>query len=154
MRAKRIWQLIKHKRVTVICREVHWVTEIPNVKEFFKNIHLLLKGLSFKLTNQVATFIYFGTCLSFPFICGMVSALNHFFFICYKIWGYLLFPWKVLRETATAIVQKGECVGCLHADVKLFYFYVGRNVSYERLWQRLKFIFEFTGDYTYKILPW
>ena len=41
-----------------IYREVHWATEIPNVKEFFKNIHNLPAGLSFKLTNQVASFIY------------------------------------------------------------------------------------------------
>ena len=37
-------------------REVHWAPEVPNVKEFFKNIHSLPAGLSFKLTNQVATF--------------------------------------------------------------------------------------------------
>ena len=30
---------------------VHWASEIPNVKEFFKNIHSLLASLSFKLTN-------------------------------------------------------------------------------------------------------
>ena len=41
-----------------IYREVHWATEIPNVKEFFKNIHYLPAGLSFKLTNQVASFIH------------------------------------------------------------------------------------------------
>ena len=40
-----------------ICREVHLATEIPNVKEFFKDINSLLAGLSFKLTNQVASFI-------------------------------------------------------------------------------------------------
>ena len=37
-------------------REVHWTPEVPNVKEFFKNIHSLPAGLSFKLTNQVPSF--------------------------------------------------------------------------------------------------
>ena len=37
-------------------REVNWAPEIPNVKEFFKNIHSILTGLSFKVTNQVASF--------------------------------------------------------------------------------------------------
>jgi len=36
---------------------VHWAPEIPNVKEFFKNIHYLPAGLSFKLTNKVAGFM-------------------------------------------------------------------------------------------------
>ena len=36
---------------------IDWASEIPNVKEFFKNIHSLPAGLSFKLTNQVASFI-------------------------------------------------------------------------------------------------
>ena len=40
-----------------ICREVHFATEIPNVKEFFKDINSLLAGLSFKLTNKAASFI-------------------------------------------------------------------------------------------------
>ena len=40
-----------------ICREVHLATEIPNVKEFFKDINSLLAGLSFKLTNKAASFI-------------------------------------------------------------------------------------------------
>ena len=40
-----------------VYREVHWAPEIPNVKEFFKNIHSLPAGLSFKLTNQVAGFM-------------------------------------------------------------------------------------------------
>merc|ERR1712131_504710 len=40
-----------------VYREVHWTPEIPNVKEFFKNIHSLPAGLSFKLTNQVAGFM-------------------------------------------------------------------------------------------------
>ena len=40
-----------------IYKEVHWGTVISNVKEFFKNIHSLPAALSFKLTNQVATFI-------------------------------------------------------------------------------------------------
>ena len=35
---------------------VHWTPEIPNVKEFFKNIQSLLASLSFKLTNQMASF--------------------------------------------------------------------------------------------------
>ena len=39
-----------------VYREVHWAPEVPNVKEFFKNINSLLAGLSFKLTNQVASF--------------------------------------------------------------------------------------------------
>ena len=38
-------------------RGMHLATEIPNVKEFFKNIHSLQAGLSFKLTKQVASFI-------------------------------------------------------------------------------------------------
>ena len=38
-------------------RGVHWAPEVPNVKEFFKNIHSLPAGLSFKLTNQVAGFM-------------------------------------------------------------------------------------------------
>ena len=37
-------------------RGIHWAPEVPNVKEFFKNINSLLAGLSFKLTNQVASF--------------------------------------------------------------------------------------------------
>ena len=48
----RIFFQINFKRL-----EVHWAPEIPNVKEFFKNIHSPPAGLSFKLTNQVATFI-------------------------------------------------------------------------------------------------
>ena len=36
--------------------EVHWSPKVPNMKEFFKNIHSLPTGLSFKLTNQVVSF--------------------------------------------------------------------------------------------------
>ena len=31
--------------------KVHWAPEIPNVKEFFKNIHSLLASLNLNLTN-------------------------------------------------------------------------------------------------------
>ena len=40
-----------------VYREVHWAPEVPNMKEFFKNFISLPADLSYKLTNQVASFI-------------------------------------------------------------------------------------------------